>query len=302
MDIVTALPDKQGELAPGSETGVFYFRYGAKSDDWHKLRMTGIGGSEIGAIMGLSKWTSPYRLWAVKTGKVEQPEIVSEAAEWGNRLEPVIIDKFEDSHPEWKVFRDPGTYHHKDREWQRANPDGIVWDGERYAILEVKTAQFEDDWRDGPPMSYQAQVQWYMDTFGYRKAYFAVLFHGNTYKEYEYDYSEFFAEDAVEQAIDFKRLVDEDVEPDFDGAQSTYETVREMHPDIQDDEVELGDLGVHYFNAKSDAAAATEKERELASRVMAAMGKAKRGMVMGDWMLSRQARGKGVPFLVQKRR
>jgi len=302
MTTVPALPKNQGELAPGSETGVFYFRYSDKNPDWHRLRMTGIGGSEIGSICGLSKWTSPYKLWALKTKRIKQPEIVSEAAEWGNRLEPVIIDKFEAEHPDWIILRDPGTYHYKDREWQRANPDALVFDGKEWAILEVKTAHFEDEWRNGPPPSYEAQVQWYMNTLGYQKAYFATLFHGNMYKEYEVKASKFSQEMYIERAEDFLTLVQEDIEPDFDGAKSTYETVRELNPNIEDNEVELGDLGVLYFNAKTEATAAAEKERELASRVLAAMGKAKRGKIYDEWVLSRQSRGKGAPYLVQKRK
>jgi len=302
MNNVAQLPKKQGEYAPGSDTGVFYFRYGEKNPEWHKLRMTGLGGSEIGAVCGLSRWVSPYKLWALKTKRITQPEIVSESAEWGNRLEPVIIDKFASEHPDWIILRDPGTYHHKEREWQRANPDALVFDGEQWAVLEVKTAHFEDDWRNGPPPGYDAQVQWYMNVLGYKKAYFAALFHGNTYKEYETELSDISVNFYLDQAKDFLRLVEEDKEPDFDGAHATYETVRELNPYIEDLEVELGDLGVHYFNAKTDATRASEKEREMASRVLAAMGKAKRGLVMGEWLLSRQARGKGAPYLVQKRK
>lgn len=301
MTTVSEVPVTQGELAPGSHSGVFYFRYSDRSPEWHRLRMTGIGGSEIGAICGLSKWTSAYKLWALKTKRIKQPEIVSEAIEWGNRLEPVIIDKFEAEHPDWVILRDPGTYHHNERKWQRANPDGLIFDGKEWAILEVKTAHFEDEWRNGPPPSYEAQVQWYMSVLGYSKAYFATLFHGNTYKEYVVEASPFSQEMFLERAKDFITLVEEDIEPDFDGAKSTYETVRELNPNVEDGEVELGDLGMHYFNAKTEASEASDREREMASRVLAAMGKAKRGIIHGDWMLSRQARGKGNPYLVQKR-
>ena len=304
METVThSMPESQGDLAPGSETAVFYYRpdMGKPDADWHRLRMTGIGGSEIGIIMGLSKWASPYSLWAEKTGKVAREPVTSEAAEWGNRLEPVIFDKFAECHPEWEVWEAPGTFYHTEREWQRANPDGLIKTEDGWAILEIKTAQYEDDWVNGPPPTYNAQVQWYMNVFGYPKTYFAVLFHGNKYAEYEVEASDWEQSVQLGAATMFKQLVDEDIEPDFDGAHATYETVRKMHPLIEDEAVELGDLGVHYFNAKAAAAEATAKEKELASRVLAAMGNAKRGLIMDEWKLSRQARGGGVPYLIQKR-
>ena len=50
---------------------------------WHAARATGIGGSDIAAIMGESSWKSPYDIWMAKTGQIassgaEMPQ--SEAA------------------------------------------------------------------------------------------------------------------------------------------------------------------------------------------------------------------------------
>lgn len=296
------LPQTQGERAPLSKTGVFYFRYSSTDPEWHKQRVQGIGGSEVGAIVGMNRWTSPYKLWALKTKRIVEPPLDSEAVEWGNRLEGPVIDKFADEHPQFTVLRDPGTYNHKSSEWQRANPDAIIIDGDRAYILEVKTAMYEDDWRLGPPPSYQAQVQWYMYVMGYEKAYLVVLFHGNKYQEHIIEASSFQQDFLVDEATKFKRLIDEDIEPDFDGAHSTLETVRRLHPDIDDTEVELGDLGVHYFNAVDDAEKAESHKREMQSRVLKAMGRARRGKIYDDWRLTRQARNGGVPFLASKKK
>jgi putative phage-type endonuclease len=140
----------------------FVANYENGSDDWHDLRATGIGGSEVGAICGLNRWESAFSLWAKKTGQIADTFTGNEATEWGNRLEPVIIDKFADEHPELVVHENVGTWAHPEREWQLANPDAIfeTLDGE-FGIIEVKTAQFEDDWNPIPP-SYRAQVQWYL--------------------------------------------------------------------------------------------------------------------------------------------
>ena len=270
--------------------------------EWLALRESGIGGSEVGTICGLNKWESPFTLWAKKTGQIPREIPDNEAMEWGRRLESVILDKFSDEHPELTLIRDVGTWHHKDRPWQIANPDALFMDQDgNLGIVEVKTAQYEDDWSDGPPLSYQAQVQWYMHTFGLDLAHVIVLFHGNRYREFQLPANPFEQEVNLEIVETFRDLVLHEVAPDFDGALSTYQTVRSLHPEITDDEVELGQLGVYYALAEAELKAAEAKMNEMKSRVLSDMGTAKRGLIEGRWVLSRQARGTGTPYLVMKR-
>ena len=49
-----------------------------------------LGASEVAAALGLSPWTSPWELWARKTGRLTEPK-ESEALDAGVRLEPVVI-------------------------------------------------------------------------------------------------------------------------------------------------------------------------------------------------------------------
>jgi len=286
-----------------SETNaVFLGNHPSGSQEWLDMRKTGIGGSEVAAICGLSKWTSPYTLWCQKTGRISDTVAQNDAMEWGTRLEPVIIDKFEDNHPELKIFRDVGTWHHGDRRFQVTNPDGIfeTEDGE-LGILEIKTAMYEDDWREGVPRYYETQVQWYMQTFGLKKAYVAVLFHGNSYREYEVEANEFAQDAALTQVENFLGYLERDIEPDFDGSKSTLDTLREQHPDIDPEgTVELGDLGIHYVSALVKYEDASSELNVLKAHIMKAMGRAKKGLVYDELSFVRQARGNSTPYLVYK--
>jgi putative phage-type endonuclease len=273
------------------------------SEEWLKLRRSGIGGSEVGTILGLNRWESAFTLWAKKTGRIEETSGGSEAMEWGTRLEPVILDKFAEEHPDLTLYREVGTWAHPEREWQRANPDAVfeTRDGE-FGIIEVKTAQFEDDWNAGVPRYYETQVQWYLQTFGYASAYVVALFHGNRYREFEVKAEPFTQEANLEAVEQFRKYLIEDYEPDFDGSSSTYETVRALHPEIDPDvEVELGELAIYYFDAVDILTAAEADVTEIKSRILSAMGTAKRGLLDGEWVLTRQARGTGTPYLVTKR-
>jgi putative phage-type endonuclease len=294
IEIIAPLGNKVGQA-------LYMGNFEAGTKEWHDLRSQGIGGSEVGTICGLNPWESAFTLWAKKLGKVETNQSGSEAMEWGRRLESVILEKFMEQHPDLIVHGSPGTYHNENRPWQIANPDGIYDRNGELGIIEIKTARYEDDWAVGVPEYYRTQVLWYLQTFGFSHAYVVALFSGSKYREFEILADDFEQHANLKRVQQFRTYLEEDKQPDYDGATSTYETIRQLHPDIEDNEIELGDLGVHYFNAVAEAAVTDKKLTEMKSRVLDSMGKAKRGLVDGTWMITRQARSGGTPYLVNKK-
>ena len=272
------------------------------SAEWHELRSQGIGGSLVGTIAGLNKWESPYTAWAKYTGKISSEIPDNSAMEWGRRLEAVVLDKFADDHPELEVFRDVGTWQNIERPYQIANPDGIVCDEHgNLAVIEIKTARFPDEWDNGVPLYYLTQVQWYLSCLGIQRAYVAVLIGGSDYREFEIESDNFQQWADIKLVEQFLAAVETDTAPDWDGSESTYQTVRTMRPDIYDSEVELGELGEQLLVAAEKENAAKSEALALKSQVLDKMENAKRGLVNGQHMFSRQARGSGVPFLVVKK-
>jgi hypothetical protein len=85
--------------------------------------------------------------------------------------------------------------------------------------------------------------------------------------------------------------------PYWDGSNSTLETIRALSPGIEDTEVDLDDLGMHYLNSVQDAEKANKKMTDLKARVIKAMAGAKRGLVFGEHMLSLRSRAGGAPYL-----
>lgn len=48
---------------------------GMSREEWLKERKKSLGGSDMGAVLGLNKYRSPYTVWAEKTGRIgEEPE------------------------------------------------------------------------------------------------------------------------------------------------------------------------------------------------------------------------------------
>lgn len=280
------------------------------SPEWHQQRAMGIGGSEVSTICGLNRWESAFTLWAKKTARISGELKQSEPMYWGSALESVIIAEFGKRNPQLEIETNPGTWHGQNI-WEIANPDAVFKDenGE-FGIVEVKTAAYADDWNlpaegvrgtaNDVPRYYLTQVQWYLRIMGFKRAVVVALFSGNKYREFDVPADEF------QQAADFALVeqfwqnVQEDKQPDWDGSTSTYDSVRALHPDIDDSDVELGPLGQAYVSALDALATAESATTMLKSMILDNMGQAKRGMVDGKVVVKRQAgRNGSAPFLVK---
>jgi putative phage-type endonuclease len=274
---------------------VFLGNYESGSEDWHNLRNedAAIGGSDIGAIAGLSPWESAITKWAKKTGKISDDVEPNMSMRLGNKLETPILEIFAEEHPDYEIFT-TGTWAHKEFSWQRANPDALYRkpDG-TWGIIEVK---FSRDYWSEVPQHYRAQVLWYMNVFGIQEAVLVALA-GSSYQEFEVEWDSFEATSLIAAAYRFRESVLKVEMPDWDGSNSTFETIRAMNPKIEDGEEHLDELGVNYFNALSDFEQTEKRLTELKSRVLKAMAGKKRGIIYGEHAISLRARGMGNPYI-----
>jgi putative phage-type endonuclease len=281
------------------ETAISLGTHANQSPEWYALRNQPgvISGSEIGTILGLSPWTSAITLWAEKTGKLERSVTPNTAMRLGTLVEPAIRQLYIESHPD-HVVEEVGTYAKAGAEWIHANPDGVCLDeNEQGYILEIKhTATY---W-DAIPEHYRAQVYWYMYVFGLRKAVFAVVNAGR-YKEYELLWDDFEFDAILQQVNKFRSYVLDNIQPDWDGSESTYETVRQLAPGIEARDEDLGTLGIELVNAQTSFDAAETHLREMKSRVIGALNGAKSGSVEGQVVATLSQRGNSAPYLTIKK-
>lgn len=251
------------------------------SKEWHELREERgvVTGTLAGVVAGLSPWKSAFTAWAEQTGRVSGDVVQSRAMRLGQLKEPVVKQLWLEENPGW-TLHEVGTWAHKEHDWCRANPDGVLefLDGS-LALMEIKTARTPFDVL---PPHYVAQVQWYMWVLGLPKA-IVVVESFNDIKQFDIVADEFFQAGLFEAAERFRAAVLNDVQPDWDGSKSTYETVREMHKGSSDETVDLGDLGVNLSNAQRAFDAAEEELRSFKSAALDALGSACRGVVVvGD--------------------
>jgi putative phage-type endonuclease len=288
---VNKLPAETNELLDAVLLGDF----ANGSQEWHDLRNEPgvVGGSDIGAIAGLSSWESCITKWAKKTGQIPDEITPNMSMKLGTILELPILNLFANEHPELEIY-ETGTWANKENPWARSNPDGLYKDADgNWGIVEVK---FSRDYWSGVPQAYRAQVLWYMRVFGIKQAKLVALA-GSSYMEFDIEWDEFEAQTLWDSAVRFRQACLDMKMPYWDGSNSTLETIRALSPGIVDTEVDLDDLGMHYLNSVDEYEKANAKMTDLKARVINAMDGAKRGLVFGEHLLSLRSRAGGAPYL-----
>jgi len=270
-----------------------------ESPEWRAARSRGLGGSEIAAVLGLSPWCSKFTLWHRKAGMVD-PEKESPAMSWGKRLETPIADRFAETHPDARLTR-TGTWRSKARPWQIANPDRLIHAKHGpTSILECKTAHSMDawEWVDGVPVYYRCQALWYLDVFGLETCHFAVLIGGSDYRELEVRFDQTEAYVMRDAADEFLASIRDGHRPAIDESDSTYQTMRELHPGIDGTEKEISDeVAAQYLAACTAERSVKDWKRRASSAVLDEMGTARYALYGGERIALRAAVRDNPPFL-----
>jgi len=271
------------------------------SAEWLKY-MT---ASKIAAVVGTSPYESKFSLWHKMHGDIPSGHVTDNPIfNYGHYLEPVLLKWFSDQHPELDVR--PGGWTEV-QGWAGATPDGVYWTGLRRGtgvgegIVECKTSRLAWEWDNGVPAGYYDQVQWALWVTGERTA-FVVADVAMEFREYRVERDEERIAYLVEQAGAFMDSLASGEAPPIDGSSHTYEAIRQIHPEIDPEDVEVpDDLAVMWLDAREALADATDRERALKSEIAALMGTARRATWRDCTLFTRQAKAGGTPYLVAGR-
>lgn len=159
------------------------------TDEWYEFRQNGIGGSEVGTVLGINRWDTAVRLYHEKIDTIPQRRETSERMFWGQAQEKLIsnIWQYYDGTPDGYVENAiEGRIIRKCRPinayitnpkypWLFASVDRLInvkggynlITGEplqKEGILEIKSMSYwmKRMWEDGVPISYLAQIHQYM--------------------------------------------------------------------------------------------------------------------------------------------
>lgn len=197
-----------------------------------------IGGSDIAAIMGLSRWKTPLKLWLEKTQKTPAPDLSdNEAVELGTELEDFVAKKF--SRLTGKaVRRSPKMYQHPQYPYMRAHVDRLITGSDE--LLECKTCSaFKlQEWEgDEIPQEYILQVIWYLGITGRKRAWIACLIGGQKFKYKSVEFDPELFELMVDAAKNFWNCVLTDTPPMI--VSDDNDTMKNLYPTANDNIVDL---------------------------------------------------------------
>lgn len=121
---------------------------------WHNARHKAITASVAGALLGISPYTTLYRLWAEKTERIERDTEENAAMRKGRLLEPAAAEMMKEDHPGWDFIykRDNAFYYHAGLRIG-ATPDALAFrpDRDRQGIVQIKIVSEEvlaKEWTD----------------------------------------------------------------------------------------------------------------------------------------------------------
>lgn len=210
----------------------------ASHEEWKELRSHYIGGSDAAAVVGLNAFSSPYALWAEKTGKA--PGFSGNlATEVGTYLEEFVAQKFA-AETGKRVRKSNQSFFNSDYPWAIANIDREII-GED-AGLEIKTTSELNmkKFRGGEyPANYYCQCVHYLGMTGKQRWYLAVLIGNRDFRWFtiERDEAEIAALMAAE--ADFWEMVKNNTPPVVDGSQATTAAIKTIYAESNEDTVDL---------------------------------------------------------------
>ena len=161
------------------------------NQDFSLDRSKYLGGSDIGAILGLSRFRSPLEVWMEKTGK-EVKTLDSLPLRFGSFAESFVASEYSRS-TGFDLIHDESIYVHPEYSFISAHIDRFVLEDSSSPtrILECKTANpFSlGDWgevgTDQVPLTYLCQCLWYMAITNINRVDLAVLFGNSDFRIYE---------------------------------------------------------------------------------------------------------------------
>jgi putative phage-type endonuclease len=162
----------------------------ADREEWLTVRRTGIGSSDVPAIVGATRYRTPLHVYHDKRGTLALDEDPGEAALWGNLHEETVAREW--ARRNRTVVRRVGIAARRDEPWMMCTLDRrctecpLDHDRRERCAVEVKTrtAWAAGSWRRDVPDDVLAQTLWQIAVTGYDHIHVACLIGGNDYRQY----------------------------------------------------------------------------------------------------------------------
>lgn len=271
--------------------------------EWLQYRTKGIGSSEVGTILGLNPFETPYQLWRRKKG-IDAPKAENFAMRAGHYLEDAVSKFYSDATGRSIIKNSAGDWLIVDRErdYLRVSPDRLFWadphgkhNDANKGICECKTTQLTVD-ADNVPLHWYCQLQYQLGVAGLTDGALAWLTQGRDFGYKNITFDADFYDYIVEHVEEFWcRYIIGDEEPaayTVDDICIKYPRhnageIVEVEPDIVAACAQLKDL-------KADIATLTKNKSQLEDKIKMAIGEAEGisdcdGRVLATWKAAKDS-------------
>ena len=257
-----------------------------RREAWLADRRTGIGGSEVAAILlapeDRPSWCSPLKLWLEKRGLAEAAE--NNAMRAGKRFERSILELYAETRGVAITFADPWEFvRDKQLPILGASLDARWAEGDRRPV-DAKNIRFKDaKWGDAGseqiPLYYACQLAVQMMVTGTEVSDLAVLFSGQDMEWFTvYRDPEIEAIIRARVAAWWERHIVQGHQPDVDGTDAATEFLRKRFPKATEAVVTATPEVMAWVEQRKQAYAAEQAAKlartEAENRIKAFMGDA----------------------------
>lgn len=286
-------------------TGILAAPADLPGDEWLTLRRTGIGGSDIAALTGLSRYTSPYELYLDKRGELPEfprSEFLERSVKWGHLHEPLIAEEFARQHD--VTVRRVGLIRHETDSWRLANLDRQVLgcpDGPCALEIKNRSAWKADEWGEtgdpeGVPDTEALQTHWYMSVTGYRHMHVAVLINGNDDRYYRVGHDQDIENDVLAMAYGFWQRILDGNPPPVDGSEAVTGLLSQLWTGREDtekviDAAEVEPLKAELARLQDQEKAVKTGIADVKNRLAVMLGDAETAVWDGQPLFTRKQNG-----------
>ena len=260
---------------------------GMSREKWLEARRSAIGGSDAAAIIGLNPYSSPYSVWADKTGRLpEKPD--NEAMRQGRDLEEYVACRWREETGK-KTHRVNAILYNKDIPFAHANVDR--WVSGENAGLECKTTSIMNlkKFKGGEyPENYYVQCVHYMAVTGADRWYLAVLVLNKGFYHFVIERDEEEISSLLQQESAFWEHVKTDTPPAVDGAPATGDALKIVYRDTSGESIELfgrDELFRRYEELTAQKSEVDAEIEKIKQQLMSDLGEAEAGNC-GSWSVS----------------
>ena len=264
---------------------------------WLEARRSGIGSSDAPALLGVCPWQTALDVYHTKVDTSVPVDRMSNAMEWGHRLEPVVAGKAIDSHG-WTLGK-PGLLRHSDYPFLLATPDRVNQFGE---VVEIKTTGSRDGWgepeTDEIPMNVWVQVQHQLAVASsiderVELAWVCVLIGGSDYRRYRVPRNPVYLETALPAYRDFWQAVESRTPPPPQWDHSNVVgSLKSLRPEDGKDAVELGDKAITladlYASLGAEASGIRDEREAIQAKLIELLGTASVGLLPDGRRITRR--------------